>query len=221
MRLVQPPCAARRGQGRQLTSVDDSNGVRCVRERNTVVLGGAHGGWRGVDDGHGREVLGLGVAGVIVVVVVEWDSGRGLWGAALGHVDDKSLIDCLAAWEVVVEGAAHLLLWAQRAFVDAAGISRHYSQGHVGGVEAAAERVGVLLEDHVAHIVDEIILADLHQRGRGMQPLHPHLAVQHLSGGRSRKDRNIRCRRCSDWWLDWSGRLEGECRRRRAGDGSG
>lgn len=95
------------------------------------------------------------------------------------HVDDKGLVDGLAAGEVGIEGAAHVFLGAQRALSSPLSIARHDAQRHVGRVEAPAERVGVLFENHVADIVNQVVFANLHQRGRGTGPFDPDLAVQH------------------------------------------
>jgi hypothetical protein len=123
---------------------------------------------------------------IIVVVVGDGHLGRGLGGAALRHVDDQGLGHLLAAREVGVEGAAHFLLGPQGAVLGASGVSRNDAQRHVGRVEATTQRVLVFFQDHVAHVVDQIVLADLHQRGRGIGPLDPYLAVQHAGcDGRS------------------------------------
>jgi len=139
----------------------------------------AHGRGRGVDDGHGREVLGLVVGVVVVVLVVDGHCRRGLGGPALGHVNDEGVGDQLSPGEVGVERAAHVLLGPQSALVSPCCISRKDAQRHVGGVEAPAQRVGVLLQNHVPHIVDQVVFPDLHQGGRGIGPLDPDLAVQH------------------------------------------
>lgn len=150
-----------------------------VQWNPSVVQARAQGCRRGVDDGHRWEVLCLVACGVVVMGVVERDSRRGLGRSSLGHVDDEGLGDGLAAGEVGVDCSAHLLLGPQGAVLAALGVSRHDAQGDVWGVEALAQRVCVLFEDHVAHVVDQVVLADLHQGGRGIGPLDPDLAVQH------------------------------------------
>jgi hypothetical protein len=116
---------------------------------------------------------------VVVVVVVDGHLRRGLGRPALGHVNDKGLVHRLAAGEVGIERPAHLLLGAQRPVLVASSLARDDAQSDIGCVEAAAQRVLVLFQDHVAHIVDEVVLADLDERGRGVGPLDPDLAVQH------------------------------------------
>lgn len=60
---------ARRGQGRQLAAVGE-DGYRVGRVRCTV----RDCGGRGLDGGHGREVLGLGMLSIVVMGVVEGHS---------------------------------------------------------------------------------------------------------------------------------------------------
>lgn len=94
----------------------------------------------------------------------------------------------LPAGKVGVKGPAHLLLGTQHSFgALGIGVAWQYAQGEVWGVEAAAQRIAVLPEDHLPHVVDEVILANLHQGGRGVLTLDPYLAVQHAGvevGGR-------------------------------------
>lgn len=177
-------CATGRRQGRQLAGVEDSYRVGRVGQGYAGLVGaGARDGGRGIDDGHGREVLGVLVVAIVVVAVVERDLRRGFWRPPLRHVDDEGLGHLLAAGEKGVEGAAHLLLGPQSAVLPALGVARDDAQGDVGRVEAAAERICVLFENHLAHVVDQVVLADLHERGRGIGPLDPDLAVQHDGAG--------------------------------------
>lgn len=173
------PGAAGRWQSGQLAGVEDGDGMT-VWQWQAGICG--HCGRRGVDDSHGREVVGL-VAPVVIMVVVVGGHLRGrLWGAALGHVDDERLGHCLSARKVGVEGAAHVFLRPQCAVLRTGGFSWDNAEGYVGCIKAAAQRVLILFQDHVAHIVDEVVFADLHERGRGIGPLHPDLAVQHVGG---------------------------------------
>lgn len=151
-----------------------------MRQRDTrIVLTAAQTGWRGIDNGHGREVFRLVVGRVVVVGVVEGHSRRGFGGSPLGHVDDESFGDILPAWKVSVQRPAHFLFRPQSAVLALLRISRDDSQSDVWGIEAPAERIGVLLEDHLADVVNQVILADLDQRGRRIRALDPYLAVQH------------------------------------------
>jgi len=116
---------------------------------------------------------------VVVVVVVGRDSRRGLRRAWLGDVDDEGLVDLLPARIVVVQHPAHLLLGPQCPVLAVGGISRDDLERDIGRIEAPAQRVGVLAQYHVPHVVDQIVFPYLHQRGRGIGPLDPYLAVQH------------------------------------------
>lgn len=146
-----------------------------------VVGSSGQGGRGGLRDGHERKVFGLLLLlRIIVVCIVARDLGRGLRGACPGYVDDQGLVDRLAAGEVGIEGPAHVLLGPQDSLLAlCACVARQDAQGQVWGIEAPAQRVAVLAEDHLAHVVDEVVFADLHQGGRGILALDPDLAVQH------------------------------------------
>ena len=179
---VNPPAAPRGGQRGYLASLQDRDGMRCVDQRGAACLVRSSGqGRRGVCDGHEGKVFGLVVLLRIVVVCIEArDLGRGFRGTRPGYVDDQGLVDRLAAGEVGVEGPAHLLLGPQDSLLGlCVCIARQDAQGEVWGIEAPAQRVAVFPEDHLAHVVDQVVLADLHQGGRGVLALDPDLAVQH------------------------------------------
>lgn len=117
---------------------------------------------------------------IVVVGIILRDTGRRLWCAGPRYVDDESFVNRLAAGVVCVEGPAHLFLGAQDAFLALSiVVARQDAQREIGSVEASTKRIAILSEDHLAHIVDEVILADLDQRGRGALALDPDLAVQH------------------------------------------
>lgn len=123
------------------------------------------------------------------MMVIGRHAGRWLGGASRGHVDDEGLVDRLTAGEVGVDGVTHVLLGPQGAFACALAIAGHNAQGNVWRVEAPAQRVCILFEDHVAHVVDQVVLSDLDERGRGIGPLDPDLAVQHAGGAGCRRRR--------------------------------
>lgn len=130
------------------------------------------------------------LGGMVVFGIVRLRARRRLRCSPYGHVNDEGLVDVLAAGEVGVECAAHVLLGAQGAVLSSLAIARDDAERDVGGIEAPAEGIGVLFENHVAHVVDQVVLADLDQRGRGILALDPDLAVQHGGaevGGRGAK----------------------------------
>lgn len=60
------------------------------------------------------------------------------------------------------------------------------AEGEIWRIELAAERVGVLAQDHFSHVVDKIVLVYRDQRGRGARPLDPDFAHDHVAAYREK-----------------------------------
>jgi hypothetical protein len=85
-------------------------------------------------------------------------AGRGPRGAPGWGVDDEGLVDGLAAGIVGVQRPADWLFGTEDPLL--ALLARDEAQDEVGRVEVPAEGVGVLAQDKVADIVDEVVLVD-------------------------------------------------------------
>lgn len=81
------------------------------------------------------------------------------------------------------------------------GVAGYYAEQDVRSIEAPAQRIAILSEDHVAHIVDQVILPDLNQGGRGMGALDPDLAVQHAGAEVGGGGELVRV----GGWIGWQG----------------
>jgi hypothetical protein len=118
-------------------------------------------GW--VDNRHRGEVASvLGVHACLIVVGVKY-SRRRLWCSLVRHIDEQGVVDRLASWVVGIQCSTHLLFRPQYAVYTLGGvIPGLYAQSDVGGVEGLAQRVGVLSENHIPHVVNQIVLPYLH-----------------------------------------------------------
>lgn len=100
-------------------------------------------------------------------------------GASQGDVDDEGIVYGLSTGEVSIERPRHWLLGPQHPFLlvpvgpDA--------EGEVWRIELAAERVGVLAQDHFPHVVYQVVLVYRDERGGGARPLDPDLAHDHVA----------------------------------------
>lgn len=185
--------ASGRGNGGQMSGAEDGDGVRLAG----VAVAGRHGELhvRRGESADGGEIALAGferssVLGIVyggggvgdllrmrVLVTVRLVSlgkvlRRGL-GRATRNVNDNGVVYRLAVGVKVVEGAAHVLVGLEQAVLLVAGV---YADVQVWGIKRLAERVGVLAEDNVADVVDEVVLANGDESRRGARAADPDLA---------------------------------------------
>lgn len=99
-----------------------------------------------------------------------------------GHVDDESVVYRLSTWEVSIQGPRHGLFRPEHAFLL---VSMWFdAEGEVWRIELAPERIGIFAQDHISHVVDQVIFVDGDQRSRGTRPLHPDLSRHHVAADR-------------------------------------
>lgn len=148
--------------------------------------GSSHCCRRRMDNGHGREIL-LGIferSGLVGVVVIRYamlnGSRRRPRSPLMRDLNQQSFMDCLSSGIIIVQCPAHLLL---RPKYPVHGllrrVSRTYAQRNIGCVENSAQRICVLFENGIPHIIHQVVLLDLDQRSRGIWPLDPNLPMQH------------------------------------------
>lgn len=103
---------------------------------------------------------------------------RGLWRAA-GDINYDGVLDGLAAGVMGIERAAHVFVGLQQTIFC---IARVQTDGQVRCIKVLAQRVGVLAQDGIAHVVDEVIFVDGDESMRGTRPLDPNLASRRHGG---------------------------------------
>lgn len=180
-----PELSSWRGYEWQVAGAEDGDGVRllaCAAVALAVVRHGELHVWRGGESTDGREIaLARLERSAIFSVVYGAGSlrmrmrlrmGRGLWCPAR-YVNDDGVVDSLAAGVEVVEGPAHVLVGLEWSVLLVAGLE---AEMQVGGVKGPAERVGVLVEDGFADVIDEVLVANGDEGGRGTRSTDPDLA---------------------------------------------
>lgn len=125
----------------------------------------------------GGEIIVSRLMWPIVNTLVETGIGRGLGGATGRHINEKGIVGRLSAGKVGVQGSAHGLVGLQ---VTRGLVAGRYPDGQVGGIKLSTERVGIFPQDHVAHVVNQVVLVDGDERGRGTGPLDPNLPGHHV-----------------------------------------
>lgn len=185
--------------GRDLRDLAGVQNGRGVRQGAGATRRRRH-GHRDLSDGSGAEVIQAAVSWPAILVEacghmghVRWSDPRRRPGTpAKRNLDDEGFLDHLATGKVGIQGTAHGFLGPQGSFLPL-WLSRHDAEGEVRGIELAPERVAVLAQDHLAHIVDEVVFEDSDQGGRGAGPPDPDLANSHCccwhgqGGGRSKE----------------------------------
>ena len=114
---------------------------------------------------------------LLLLIVSRRGLRRGSGSASQGHFDEQCLVHRVPAGEVNVEGLADGLLGAQCSLLPV--LSWDDPQRDVGRIEAPPQGVCVLLQDHVAHVVDQLVLQHGDQRRRRPGALDPDLATDH------------------------------------------
>ena len=136
------------------------------------------------DNGHGRKVLPSDSRPRIIrVEMYVRRPPRRRPRRPMGDVDDQGLIDGLSARIVDVQKPRQMFLRAK----DSLGARGHAHRGpssddaqrEVRRIVAATQRVGVLSEDHVAHVVDQVPIGHGDQGRRRSRPLDPDLSQRH------------------------------------------
>ena len=218
--------AAGRREGWQLTSTEDGDRASLVgMYRGLVGCGGcptvSHSARirmrrrRRDDGGHGREIVGATFCRAEVIQSVVWTvlmvvhPRRGSRSSALRHVDDQGLVGSLTAGVVAIEHSTHFLVRRQKSLRlwTLAFASCYDAQSDVGRVEIPPQRIRVFPQNHVAYVVDEIILLDRHHGGRCPRPFDPYLPRQHA--GKSGRH----CSRVADTEIVYGRRGDGSLRR--------
>lgn len=118
----------------------------------------------------------------IVVVIYSCSmrrgAGRGSRGASTGNIDDQGLVDILTTGKVRIKSATHRLLWTQQTILPL--LSWADAQCEIGRIEVSPQRVGVLSQDHISYIVDQVVLINGDYCGRGTWTPDPNLAGNHV-----------------------------------------
>lgn len=131
-----------------------------------------------------REVAlaGLGWPAVLGIVYGA-DMGRDARGRSRGaagrYIYDQCFVYRLAAGEVCIESAAHWFFRAEEAILPL--FPGANAQSEVGRIEMPAQRVGIFSQDHVAHVVDQIVFVNGDERGRSAGAPDPNLSGHHVS----------------------------------------
>ncbi len=150
-----------------------------VRQGNSSFMLTANYRWGWMSDWHGGKVLGLVVGCIVVVGIVERYPRRGFGCSSMGDINEQCLGNTLTAGIVGVESPTHFLLWTQCVVLAFLRVSRDNAESDIGSVKVAAQRICIFFQNHIPHIVDEVVFANLNQCSRGIGPLDPDLAVQH------------------------------------------
>jgi hypothetical protein len=121
-------------------------------------------------------------ASVVCVVVRNWMGHRNTrrrFRRTAGDIDNEGLVDGLPAREVCLEGPPHGLFGAEVSVLVL--LPRADAEDKVGGVKRPAEGIGVLAQDHVPNVVNEVVLIDGDEGGGGAGSLDPDLAGDHVA----------------------------------------
>lgn len=110
-------------------------------------------------------------------------SRRRPWCSAHRDFDYESFLDVLSARIVGIKGSANGLIRSQCTLwsdIFVVLFATDDLQRYVGRVDIPPKRIGIFLQDDIAHVVDQVIFGDCDPRRGGAGSLHPYLSL-HLS----------------------------------------
>jgi hypothetical protein len=123
------------------------------------------------------------------------DERGGSGRSTLGYLNDQGFFYILPAWVVCVECLADGLFRTQHSFrLDGVvgGFPTDYLEVDVGRIDASSERVGVLSQNDISDVVDQVIFLHGDPSSRRAWPFHPY-APLHRYGSDIVWRRKARC----------------------------